>query len=293
MTDMTALSGTLAGPHVTAAPGTLGRLAAQALRDEATLTPKPGLVDMRGGGSHDDMDVTMLLVSADALAVPIARCAEAAACLPLGRDLRAEIGAIGRAGEQRMLRATGGVNTHRGALWVLGLLAAGLAASGTPAKAAGFAARLAGIEDPALPVRAPSHGAMARLRYGAAGAVGEAQAGFPHTMHVALPALRAARAAGHDEHTARTDALLASMARLEDTCLLHRSGPGGLQVVRQRAAAILRAGGSGTERGGILLDDLDRIARRLRLSAGGSGDVLAAALFVDSVSALSRPNGKE
>ena len=63
--------------------------------------------------------------------------------------------------------------------------------------------------------------------------------------------------------------------------------------MRQRAAAILRAGGSGTARGGILLDDLDRIARRLRLSAGGSGDVLAAALFVDSASALSRPNGKE
>jgi triphosphoribosyl-dephospho-CoA synthetase len=122
---MTALFGTLAGSHVTVAPGTLGRLAARALRDEATLTPKPGLVDMRGGAPHDDMDVTTLLASADALTLPITSCAEAAASLPLGRDLRAEIGAIGRAGEQRMLGATGGVNTHRGALWVLGLLAAG------------------------------------------------------------------------------------------------------------------------------------------------------------------------
>jgi triphosphoribosyl-dephospho-CoA synthase len=293
MVAMTAPFDALAGSHVTVAPGTLGRLAARALRDEATLTPKPGLVDMRGGGPHDDMDVTTLLASADALTVPITRCAEAAACLPVGRELRALIGAIGRAGEQLMLRATGGVNTHRGALWVLGLLAAGLTATGTAAGAAGFAARLAGIEDPALPARAPSHGARARLRYGATGAVGEAQAGFPHTMHVALPALRAARAVGQSEHTARTDALLASMARLEDTCLLHRAGPEGLRVVRQRAAAILSAGGSGTAHGSILLDDLDRISRRLRLSAGGSGDVLAAALFVDSVSALSRPSGKE
>ena len=293
MAPVTALFDTLAGSHATVAPGTLGRLATRALRDEATLTPKPGLVDMRGGGPHDDMDVTTLLASADALTVPIVRCAEAAVCLPLGRDLRAEIGAIGRAGEQRMLCATGGVNTHRGALWVLGLLAAGLAATGTAAGAAVFAARLAGIEDPALPALAPSHGARARLRYGAAGALGEARAGFPHTMHVALPALRAARAAGHGEHTARTNALLASMARLEDTCLLHRAGPEGLRVVRQRAAAILSAGGSGTVRGGILLDELDRISRRLRLSAGGSGDVLAAAVFVDSVSALPRPDGKE
>ena len=153
MAPVTALFDTLAGSHATVAPGTLGRLATRALRDEATLTPKPGLVDMRGGGPHDDMDVTTLLASADALTVPIVRCAEAAVCLPLGRDLRAEIGAIGRAGEQRMLRATGGVNTHRGALWVLGLLAAGLAATGTAAGAAVFAARLAGIEDPALPAR--------------------------------------------------------------------------------------------------------------------------------------------
>jgi triphosphoribosyl-dephospho-CoA synthase len=293
MTTLAALSGTLPGPHVTVAPVTLGALATRALRDEATLTPKPGLVDLRGGGAHDDMDVTTLLASADALAVPVTRCAEAAAALPLGRDLRAEIGAIGRAGEQRMLDATGGVNTHRGALWVLGLLASGLVATGTIAGAAAFAARLAGFEDPARPAATQSHGAQARLRYGAVGAVGEARAGFPHTIRVALPALRAARAAGHSERTARTDALLASMARLEDTCLLHRGGPEGLRVVRQRAAAILRAGGSGTAPGGILLVELDRICRRLRLSAGGSGDVLAAALFVDSVSCRSRANGKE
>jgi triphosphoribosyl-dephospho-CoA synthase len=290
---MTAVFETLAGSPVTVAPATLGRLAARALRNEATLTPKPGLVDLRGGGPHDDMDVTTLLASADALTEPITRCAEAAACLPLGRDLRAEIGAIGRAGEQQMLRATGGVNTHRGALWVLGLLAAGLAATGTTEGAAGFAGRLAGIDDPGLLARAPSHGALARVRYGAAGAVGEARASFPHTMRVALPALRAARAAGHSEHTARIDALLASMASLEDTCLLHRAGPEGLRVVRQGAAAILGAGGSATALGAVLLDDLDRVSRRLRLSAGGSGDVLAAALFVDSVSALSGPNAKE
>ena len=169
----------------------------------------------------------------------------------------------------------------------------GLAATGTAAEAAGFAARLAGIEDPARPARPPSHGALARLRYGAHGAVGEAKAGFPHTMHVALPALRAGRGRPDTATIPRTPTPSASMAQLEDTCLLHRAGPGGLRVVRQRAAAILRACGSGTARGCILLDDLDRISRRLRLSPGGSGDVLAAAVFVDSVSALSRASGKE
>ncbi|WP_406349774.1 triphosphoribosyl-dephospho-CoA synthase [Streptomyces sp. NBC_00658] len=260
----------------------LGGLARRALHDEAMLTPKPGLVDGRDGGSHHDMDLSLLLASADALAAPIAACARAAQHLPLGRALRTEIGAVGRAGEQRMLDATGGVNTHRGALWALGLLAAGLAATGTLGAASGFAARLAAIDDPAAPSRTASHGARVRLRYGATGAMGEARQGFPHITRVALPMLWAARAAGQGEHTARTDALLASMAALEDTCLLHRAGPEGLRAVRQGARAVLRAGGSGTPRGRALLEDLDQICRSRKLSPGGSGDVLAAALFLDS-----------
>ncbi|MEU6404281.1 triphosphoribosyl-dephospho-CoA synthase [Streptomyces sp. NPDC046985] len=261
----------------------LGEHAAGALRAEALLTPKPGLVDGRGSGAHDDMTLAALLLSADALALPIARCAEAGAALPLGCDLRAAIGAVGRAGEQRMMAAAGGVNTHRGALWALGLLAAGLAATGTATGAGRFAARLASLADPAPEAaRRLSHGARARLRYGASGARGEARRGFPHVTRVALPALRAARQAGHREDVARTDALLASMATLEDTCLLHRAGREGLHAVRRGAAAVLRAGGSGDDRGRGLLDDLDRLCRARRLSPGGSGDVLAAALFLDS-----------
>jgi triphosphoribosyl-dephospho-CoA synthase len=181
-----------------------------------------------------------------------------------------------------MLDATDGVNTHRGALWALGLLAAGLAVHPDPASAATFAARLAGIADPALPVRKVSHGTLARRRYGATGAIGEARAGFPHTVRVALPALRAARATGCDEDTARLAALLSCMASLEDTCTLHRGGREGLAVVRDGAEAILLAGGWATTRGRQLLGELDLVTRRLRLSTGGSGDVLAAALFVDA-----------
>lgn len=264
-------------------PDALGQLAARALREEAILTPKPGLVDLRGGNTHPDMDVEILIASAEALADPIARCAQAARATTLGPQLRARIGAIGRAGEQRMLDATGGVNTHRGALWVLGLLAAGLAVHSDPASAAAFAARLASIPDPTLLVREPSHGALARRRYGATGALGEACAGFPHTMRVALPALRAARAAGCNEDTARLAALLSCMASLEDTCTLHRGGRDGLAIVRNGAEAIMRAGGWVTTRGRQLLGELDLATRRLRLSTGGSGDVLAAALFIDFI----------
>ncbi|GIF96977.1 triphosphoribosyl-dephospho-CoA synthase [Catellatospora citrea] len=264
----------------------LGAVAGQALHDEATLTPKPGLVDARGGGAHHDMNLSTLLDSAAALVAPIAACAAAATCLPLGRDLRAVIGVIGRDGEQRMLAATGGVNTHRGALWALGLLAAGIAATGTVGGARGFAARLAAVADPAREARPASHGSRVHRVFGATGARGEARRGFPHAVDVALPMLHARRAARRDEHTARTDALLASMSSLEDTCLLHRAGRSGLQAVRAGAAAVLRAGGSGAAGGGAALDRLDRLCRHRRLSPGGSGDALAAALFLDAAGRL-------
>lgn len=264
----------------------LGELAGRALAAEAMLTPKPGLVDARGGGAHRDMSLPTLLDSAAALVAPIAACATAAACLPLGRELRAALGVLGRDGEQRMLAATGGVNTHRGALWALGLLAAGIAATGTVTAAAGFAARLAAVGDPAAEARVPSHGTRVRRVFGATGARGEARRGFPHAVHVALPVLRAARAAGRGERAARTDALLATMSSLEDTCLLHRAGPRGLRAVRAGAAAVLRAGGSDTVGGRAAFDRLDLLCRLRRLSPGGSGDALAAALFLDAADRL-------
>jgi triphosphoribosyl-dephospho-CoA synthase len=264
-------------------PNAIAELAVAALRAEAELTPKPGLVDRRGSGAHTDMDLHMLLRSAEALREGFASCARAAQQMPLGVELRARIGVIGRAAERRMLAATGGVNTHRGALWCVGLLAAGVARYLDAYSATRFAAALAVIPDPVLRPATDSHGARARQRYGAPGAVGEARGGFPHVVGHALPILRRARARGVDETTARLDALLAVMASLEDTCLLHRGGSDGLAAIRRGARGVLAAGGSATAAGRRRLAGLDVLAQTRRLSPGGSGDLLSAALFLDSL----------
>lgn len=261
--------------------GAIAELAVAALRAEAELTPKPGLVDQRGRGAHTDMDVAMLHASADALRGAFADCAAVARRSPVTGDLRARIGVIGRVGETRMLTATDGVNTHRGALWALGLLSAG-AAGGGVAEAIDIAAQLAALPDPHV-TPPTSHGARARHRYGAAGAAGEARAGFPHVRGHALPALRAARGAGADESTARLEALLALMAHLDDTCVLHRGGTAGLRAVQSGARAVLEAGGIRTARGRQHLIALDRMCLTRRLSPGGSGDLLAATLFLDAL----------
>jgi len=265
-------------------------LAVTALRAEAELTPKPGLVDGRGSGAHADMTVETLRDSAEALRTAFAQCASAAMELELGTELRAEIGVIGRVGEQHMLAATGGVNTHRGALWALGLLSAGAARGRGAGEAIAFAARLASVPDPALAACPPeqrSHGALVRHRFGVRGAAGEAQAGFPHVTAYALPTLLAARLDGADEDTARLDALLSLIAHLDDTCVLHRGGRSALRSMQAGAAAVLRAGGCRTAEGQRQFHSLDALCAQRRLSPGGSGDLLSATLFLD---ALARPD---
>ena len=269
---------------VITAPDAIAGLAVAALIAEAELTPKPGLVDRRGPGAHADMSLPLLHASALALGEAFQRCAHAAYELPLGRELRARIGAVGRDGERAMLAATGGVNTHRGALWALGLLSAGAARATDVDGIVAFAAELACLPDRAQ--AGASNGARARRRFGIAGATGQARGGFPHVTGIALPMLRARRAAG--EQLARLDALLSLMASLDDTCVLHRGGRAGLLAVQAGATAVLAAGGCATELGRRRLAALDALARARRLSPGGSGDLLAATLFLDGLDACRR-----
>ncbi|GLW11307.1 putative 2-(5''-triphosphoribosyl)-3'-dephosphocoenzyme-A synthase [Microtetraspora sp. NBRC 13810] len=257
--------------------------AVRALRGEALLSPKPGLVDRRGGGAHDDMDLPLLLASAEALRATFRSVADAAERMAVGIGLREELGRLGRMGDRTMLRITRGVNTHRGALWALGLLVAAAGRAGGEREAARGAALLAALPDRRIPPGTVSHGERARRRYGVRGARSEAEAAFPHVIEVALPRLRRARAAGLAEEVARLDALLEVMSLLDDTCVLHRGGLEGLRVVRHGAERVLAEGGAGTVSGRAALMELDERLRSRRLSPGGSGDLLAAALFLDTV----------
>jgi triphosphoribosyl-dephospho-CoA synthase len=200
--------------------------------------------------------------------------------------LREELAVVGRDAERAMLKATSGSNSHKGAIWILGLLisAAAVHVEGEPkaSRIAATAKETASFEDRAAP-RLVSHGDVAAKRYGVAGARGEARRGFPHVIDIGLPTLRSKRASGATEHVARLDTLLSIMSRLDDTCLLYRGGEEALVTAKAGAAAVERAGGSGTAIGRQKLFRLDRRLLELGVSPGGSGDLLAATLFLDAV----------
>jgi triphosphoribosyl-dephospho-CoA synthase len=81
----------------------------------------------------------------------------------------------------------------------------------------------------------------------------------------------------------RLDALLSIIARLDDTCLLYRGGTGVLITAKKNALAVEKAGGVGTQIGRQRLTLLDRQLLNMRVSPGGSADLLAATLFLDAI----------
>jgi triphosphoribosyl-dephospho-CoA synthase len=277
------------GAESAARTGLVADLAVHALLEEAELTPKPALVDRRGGGTHDDMDLSMLFSSAYALHPTFRDLAiRAYGCAP-SRRLREELAAIGRRGEAAMFAITGGVNTHRGAIWALGLLTAAAVmapADAPPADIAALAGRVVSFPDRCAPTEA-SHGSLVARRYGVAGARGEARRGFPNVVDVALPVLRATREAGHPEQLARLDALIALIAHVDDTCLLHRGGRPALRAAQAGARAVMAVGSNATAAGRRAARSLEMTLLRHNASPGGSADLLAAALLLD---ALNRPS---
>jgi triphosphoribosyl-dephospho-CoA synthase len=267
---------------MTRTPTDLARLAREALIAEAELTPKPGLVDRRGSGCHRDLTLPMMIRSALTLEPFFAEMAALCIGQRPSQSIRKTLAAIGLRAEQALLATTGGVNTHRGAIWTLGLLvsAAAMQPNETANNIAATASEIASFH---VPQREQTHGTLMAQLYGVPGARGEALAGFPHIVEIALPALCATRARGTSETRARLDTLLALIATLDDTCILYRGGMEALTQAQQSAKAVLQAGGATTVTGMEHFRFIDQQMLQINISPGGSADLLAATLFLDAI----------
>jgi triphosphoribosyl-dephospho-CoA synthase len=266
----------------------LAGFAVEALLQELHLTPKPGLVDEKSCGAHSDMSLSLMELSAIGLLRSFYKMAIAAACKQPSQRLREQLGAIGRYGEQRMLQATGGVNTHKGAIWTLGLLTAASAmlfSQRNPRELACIdvlqaAGAIATYEDRYAPEQV-TNGDRVRNRFGVQGARGEAAACFPSLRKAALPAC--VKYSGELEQIRNLNILLSLMAVVDDTCILHRSNGAVLAEVKRRAKSILANGGLGLPANWEHYSSLDRFIMDNRVSPGGSADLLAATLFLQKL----------
>jgi triphosphoribosyl-dephospho-CoA synthase len=270
-------------------PAAIGRAATLALYDELSLSPKPGLVTLIDCGSHDDMDAHTFMRSLFALRRYFGRIAEAgfdgAAFVVLER--------LGVDAEVRMLSATGGINTHRGAIFMLGLLCA---AAGAVTRERGRVEHPTELRDAlrrnwgdvlARRSRRVSTlpGGIAARRHGLRSASEEAALAFPLLFETAVPALASALARGLTPQQARLDTLFHIIAVLDDSNLAHRGGLAGLRFAQRLARRFLEGGGAARPEG---LREAHAIARRFtarRLSPGGAADTLSAACWITRICA--------
>lgn len=262
----------------------IGEWAQKALLFEAVTTPKPGLVDCANNGSHSDMDLFSFLSSASALRSYFEDCAR----LGLESADWQRLQHRGRLAEDDMFSAAQ-ANTHKGAIFALGILCCALGRTGMEAsldEICGCAAQ-AGEYYLSQLKSASSHLTGGECQYrdhGLTGARGEAAGGFHTVRTVSLPALENALAQGKSLNDAGLEALHALMACVQDSNIIRRAGLEGQRWVRE---SVEHASAAPAD-----MRELDEQFIARRISPGGSADLLAVTYFFHFVLTDSQ-NGKE
>lgn len=263
----------------------IGNAAVDALIYEVETTPKPGLVDKNNNGSHTDMDLPLFVKSAKCLQDYFVRAVKIGMETPDLQDCFSKLRQAGLQAEKTMFAATGGVNTHKGAIFTLGLLCGSIGSLwsvDTPfAKPENVLERGGALCRDALRrdlKKAPrSFGEKLYQEKKIAGIRGEAMKGFPNLLG-ALKLFEKSLGEGNSENDAGVMTLLHLIAVLEDTNLYHRGGEKGAAFAKAAAKKLLDDFSiSGTK-------ELDRKFIEKNLSPGGSADLLAVARFLHSLS---------
>jgi len=269
---------------------TVAELAVDALIREVQTTPKPGLVDRRNNGSHTDMDIALFTKSAQALRPYFYNCVkigqETADLTP--QQTFTLLRKAGLAAEQTMYDATGGVNTHKGAIFSLGTICGALGrlwqAEETHTDIAAVLAACSAMTADAVRqdfARADNSTAGLRLykEYNLTGIRGEVALGFPSVMDLSLPVYEKALANGNCENDAAVLALLCLIANVKDTNLYRRGGIDGAEFAASAAAKLLDNGSPTISE----VEALDDIFIAKNLSPGGCADLLAVTLFLSAL----------
>ncbi|MDO4181638.1 MAG: [citrate (pro-3S)-lyase] ligase [Bacteroidales bacterium] len=259
--------------YPTTVPYLISSLASAALQKEVDTTPKPGLVDRKDSGAHRDMDHGLMTKSIRTLHPFFTQLA----ALGLREELPAveKVRATGMEAEKAMLQATGGVNTHKGALFSFGLMAV----------AAAFLLHNQGKTDAVqlrdavsvlasqFPKPQGTHGSHVSGQYAVKGALANACDGYPQLFDDWLPFYR--QCAGDEFALHKT--LLHIMSALDDTNIYFRKDAGTVRRVKQEAGALLKD---------FSVEALEEMNRRFigeNISPGGSADMLALTVFIDTL----------
>ena len=260
---------------------------------EVMTSPKPGLVDALGSGCHEDMDCALFLKSADAISPYWIKQAEPGFMGLSGREAIRRLKRTGIEMEKAMFEATGGINTHKGLIYLMSLLvygAARCAADGRclPLAAAGRAAEAAAgsVEAELAQLTAANisrkltNGENLFVKHGVTGIRGEAERGFPSVTDTGVPAMKNALRRGASPNDAGIYALLGIMSVCEDSNVMHRGGYDYWKSRYLPAASDAFRIFDPTARDYRAVYELEKDFLSRRISPGGAADLLSCTYFL-------------
>ena len=279
----------------TTIPYIIGHLASMALQAELDTTPKPGLVDRNDNGAHCDMDHALMQRSIQALHPYFVRLVQ------LGfngkQPCHNEIVNIGIEAEREMFKATGGVNTHKGALFSIGLAAVALAGESfcriTQAEGCGTMAyndvnskQIQSLSNSIaslarlFPDTNGTHGSKAKANNILKGALDNAREGYTQLFNAWLPFYIDRIAEGDNYALHKT--LLRIMCDLDDTNIVYRTSMETMQEVKTEARQMLDTSRNIVNfEAALQAMNTDYIHRNI--SPGGSADMLSLVVFLSCV----------
>ena len=260
----------------------IASLAVASLVDEVHTTPKPGLVDKRNTGSHTDMDLDTFLVSAKSLWPYFKECVAIGQSTASPEETFHLLRQAGLQAEKAMYEATGGVNTHKGAIFTLGILCGSVgrlwSADAPIPSLTLLLEECAAIGHAAMQdfdkMDGSTAGQKLYLQKGLRGIRGEVAEGLPAVANIALPALEEGLSQGLSFNDAAACALIQLITQVEDTNLYHRGGEEGATFAKESAQAL------GKYPTMAQIETLDDIFITKNLSPGGCADLLAATCFL-------------
>ncbi len=254
-----------------------------AIWQELVTTPKPGLVDWNNSGSHRDMDKHTFRKSRDAIWGYIEACICAGLEPGEPKELFQSLRIMGMEAEKKMLEATGGVNTHKGAIFTMGIAAAAAARcfpDTRPETVLSYCAEMTKglVEQDFGGITQPkTAGERLYIEHGITGIRGQAEGGFPAVLNVGLPVLQKGISQGLSLNDAGCATLLHLLAVTDDTNMVNRSDLATLREIQGRLQALLA---DDPYPDLSVIEELDKEFIQRNLSPGGCADLLALTYFL-------------
>lgn len=266
----------------------LSQIALKAMVKEVSTMPSYGLVSPTTKGSHKDMDYYTFIDSAFAIIPFIKEMISLGYSCESPEIIFSAIRPLGIKAEEAMFKATKGVNTHKGMIFLFGIIGAAVGKAIYDEK--GFNSTSDLIKtmckdilqdyDNAKDKTKKTHGEELYFKYGITGVRGVVKNGLSIIFKEILPLFISSDLKGNELYS---QTLLQLMAAIEDSTIAYRKNPQELLKVQKRAQEILLLKGFESEEGKMVALQFEKECIKNNISPGGAADLLAVVIFLSEV----------